>query len=154
MLLCFQAGDQRYALDTQCVVEIVPRVAVRPIAHAPACVAGVFRYRGGVVPVVDLTALLLERPSGTRMSTRIILVELPPDNGDTPRVVGLIAERVVDTLDAGPGAGVPPGVRVDEAPYLDDVVEDNGELVQLVRADRLLPPDVRRMLYAAVEEAS
>ena len=39
------------------MAEVLPRLPLKPIAQAPHWVAGVFAYRGAVVPVIDLSAL-------------------------------------------------------------------------------------------------
>ena len=75
LLLTFQAAGQLYAVDAARIVEVVPRVNLRPLPHAQAFLAGVFEYRGDVVPVVDLGVLLGAGPAPDRLSTRIILVD-------------------------------------------------------------------------------
>lgn len=44
--LLFSIGNDRYALESSQVVEVVPRVELWQVPKAPAYVAGVFRYRG------------------------------------------------------------------------------------------------------------
>ena len=75
LLLTFQAAGQLYAVDAARIVEVVPRVNLRPLPHAQAFLAGVFEYRGDVVLVVDLGVLLGAEPAPDRLSTRIILVD-------------------------------------------------------------------------------
>ena len=65
------------------VVELVPRVELRPVPHAPAFLAGLLGYRGKVVPVIDLGVLLELAPCRGSLSTRIILVNDAP--GDQNR---------------------------------------------------------------------
>ena len=80
LLLTFTAGLNRYAVDVARVIELVPRVELRPIPHAPAFLAGLLGYRGKVVPVIDLGLLLDVAPCQDRLSTRIILVDDSPDD--------------------------------------------------------------------------
>src|SRR5271170_2284779 len=91
LLLTFTAGANRYAVDVARVVELIPRVELRPVPHAPAFLAGLLGYRGKVVPVVDLGVLLDAPPCPDRLSTRIILVNAMP--GESHR-------RVPDRHDA------------------------------------------------------
>ena len=58
LLLTFTAGANRYAVDVARVVELVPRVELRSVPHAPPFLAGLLGYRGKVVPVIDLGLLL------------------------------------------------------------------------------------------------
>ena len=78
LLLTFTAGAHRYAVDVARVVELVPRVELRDVPHAPASLAGLLGYRGQVVPVIDLGVLLGAAPCQDRLSTRIILVNDAP----------------------------------------------------------------------------
>src|SRR5688572_27751379 len=101
LALAFNVGKDRFALRCADVVEVVPRVHLRDIPHAPEYIAGMFTYRGQIVPVIDLGLLLWKAPCADRMSTRIVLVRYPPPPGPS-KVIGLLAERVTEaiTLDA------------------------------------------------------
>jgi chemotaxis-related protein WspB len=79
LVLTFRAAGNDYALEVRRVVEVVPRINLREIPHAPDCLLGLFDYRGVVVPVVDLGILLGASPCQNRLSTRIILVESQPE---------------------------------------------------------------------------
>ncbi len=88
LLLTFTAAGEHYALDVAGVIELVPRVELRAIPHAPAFLAGLLGYRGEVVPVIDLGLLLGSSPCPDRLSTRIILVNSAPggqNRGDETR---------------------------------------------------------------------
>lgn len=43
LFLVFRIGEQRFALDTHEVVEVLPRLPLKPIAHTPRWVAGCWR---------------------------------------------------------------------------------------------------------------
>jgi chemotaxis-related protein WspB len=74
LLLTFRAAENLYALDVARVVEVVPRIDLRRFPHAPAFIAGMFDYRGTVVPVIDLGILLGSTACRNQLNTRIILV--------------------------------------------------------------------------------
>ena len=78
LLLTFIAGANRYAIDVARVVELVPKVELRSIPHAPPYLAGLLGYRGKVVPVIDLGLLMGTAPCRDCLSTRIILVNDAP----------------------------------------------------------------------------
>src|SRR5580693_10375802 len=80
LLLTLTAGANRYAIDVTRVVELVPRVELRAIPHAPVFLAGLLGYRGTVIPVIDLGLLLGGAPCRDCLSTRIILVDDTPDD--------------------------------------------------------------------------
>lgn len=150
LFLLFQLGSERYALDAGQVVAVLPRLGVKAIPHAPSSVAGLCQYRGGPVPVIDLSELALGRPSANRLSTRIVLVQYPhpgPDPVGGPHLLGLLAERATETLRRDPEDFVAPGVSVDAASYLGRVTADARGLIQRIEVQRLLPPSLRALLF-------
>src|SRR5262245_53062290 len=108
LLLAFRLGDDRYALDSGRIVEVLPLVHIKRMLGAPAGILGSFNYRGRFVPVIDLSERLLERPAEPRLSTRLVLANLT-GSGD-PVVVGLIVENATETLRVDAADLVPPAV--------------------------------------------
>ncbi len=72
LFLVFHIGHERYALKATEVAEVLPRLPLKPIAHAPLWVAGIFAHRGAMVPVIDLSALTFGEPAQARTSTRLV----------------------------------------------------------------------------------
>jgi chemotaxis-related protein WspB len=148
LFLLFQLGDDRYALDTSRVAEVLPLVAITPIPQAPAGVAGLFNYRGAPVPAIDLSRLTLSRPAPARLNTRLVVVHYPDDRGDT-HLLGLIAEKVTETVRRDPAEFVASGVTLDRAPYLGPIAADARGLLQWIQVENLLPPSVRDVLFTS-----
>jgi len=146
LFLLFQAGKDRYAIGAREVVEVVPLVRFKSIPHAPHWVAGVFSYRGTAIPVVDLTQLMVERPSRGWMSTRIIVVSLRAENGEK-HLLGLLAEKVRETVRLANDDFREPGVTVPGTRYLGKVAGVMGSLVQKVDTETILDEDVRALLF-------
>src|SRR3954467_13970536 len=117
LLLVFRVAEAPYAVEAGRGVEVVPRVALRALPHAPEALAGLFRYRGRVVPVIDLGVLLGDGPSPTRLSTRIIVVDdLMPARGRAH--LGLVPGRVVGFRRVVDGRIVPQAPLLGRNPYL------------------------------------
>jgi chemotaxis-related protein WspB len=146
LLLVFQIGGERYALDASTVNEVLPLVDIRPIPYAPIGIAGMFDYRGTPVPAVDLCALTVGRAAERSLSTRIVIVDYP-DGAGGAQPLGVIAEKATQTIRREPSEFLEPGVRSHGAPYLGPVTRDAGGLVQRVEVTRLLPPSVREVLF-------
>jgi chemotaxis-related protein WspB len=147
LFLVFRIGSERYALQAIEVAEVLPRLPLKPIAHAPHWVAGVFAYRGAVVPVIDLGALTFGTPSQSRTSTRLVLVHYRPDESAQAQLLGLILEQATDTLRCNPADFQPYGLDNRQAPYLGPVREDAHGLLQWVRVADLLDTSVRTLLF-------
>ncbi|PNB50559.1 chemotaxis protein CheW [Pseudomonas sp. GW456-12-10-14-LB2] len=147
LFLLFRIGSERYALRATEVAEVLPRLPLKPIARAPHWVAGVFAYRGTVVPVIDLSALTFGHPAQARTSTRLVLVHYRADDSQPSQWLGLILEQATDTLRCNPDDFQPYGLDNRQAPYLGPVREDAQGLVQWVRVNDLLDESVRTLLF-------
>ncbi|MDQ0705715.1 chemotaxis-related protein WspB [Pseudomonas sp. W3I7] len=149
LFLVFRIGGERYALKATEVAEVLPRLPLKPIAHAPLWVAGIFAHRGAMVPVVDLCALTFGTAAQARTSTRLVLVNYQPQPWIEARWLGLILEQATDTLRCDPAEFQPYGLANREAPYLGPVREDALGLMQWVGVADLLTDDVRALLFAS-----
>ncbi len=137
LALLFHIGDTMYTIKCDKIREIAPMVMLKTVPHAPDYFAGYFNYRGAIVPVMDLCRLIQGGPCRMRLSTRIILVDYPgPDN--TSYIIGLMAERVTETVKKPEDAFKQSGVRSKDAPYLGGIVMEHGEMIQYIDLD-LLP---------------
>ncbi|CAM2895390.1 chemotaxis-related protein WspB [Pseudomonas gessardii] len=148
LFLVFHIGSERYALKATEVAEVLPRLPLKPIAHAPAWVAGIFAHRGYMVPVIDLSALTFGTPAQARTSTRLVLVNYRPQAWQAPRWLGLILEQATDTLRCDPADFQPYGLDNRQAPYLGPVREDERGLMQWIGVADLLTAEVRALLFA------
>jgi chemotaxis-related protein WspB len=147
LVLTFQVGAERLALDTRRIEAVVPRVPLRRVAGGPPWLAGVLVYHGAVVPVIDLHHLVGAGECPAHLSSRIVLVP-DPTAGDG-RLVGLLAAQVdnlQEVKSAAPMNLAAPG-RADLGP----VVAQGASVLRLLDLDRLLP-DSARQLVAATQE--
>ncbi len=138
LVLLFQLGADRYALDATRIAEVLPLVVIRPVPHAPAGVAGVFDYRGEPVPVVDISMVVLGRPAERQLSTRLLVID-PPDPLRGSRRIGLIAEKATQTVRRERTDFVDSGVSNERAAYLGPIMRDAGGFVQWIDVGGLLP---------------
>ncbi|MGP0068277.1 MAG: chemotaxis protein CheW [Isosphaeraceae bacterium] len=143
LILTFSAGGNRYAVDVARVVELVPRVELRVMPHAPGFLAGYLGYRGQVVPVIDLGLLLGAGPCPDRLNTRIILVKYTPEDhnqsedGQAGKLLGLIAEQVSDLTRVQPEQVTPAPMQLPQAPYLDTIAQTDEGFVPLIQVSKL-----------------
>ena len=152
LFILFHLGTDRYALPARDVVEVLPLLACKAILGAPPGVAGLIDYRGTAVPVVDLTALTLGRPSARRVSTRLLMVRYPHPRGGE-RLLAVVAERATEMLSKEPADFLTTGVASDTARFLGPVVRDARGLVQRVDVHALLTDALRAALYPEISDA-
>src|ERR1700719_1999815 len=146
LFLKFRIGSESYVLDTAQIAEVLPLLEITRVPHAPAGVAGLINYRGGCVPVIHLSEVMLGEPARPHISTRLILVHY----GE--HLLGLIAEQATEMMRREAGSFADSGLASDAAPYLGPVTQDGGRLVRRIDVQKLLPPDISSVLFRQVEE--
>jgi chemotaxis-related protein WspB len=159
LLLTFKAGANRYAIDVARVIELVPRVELTTIPHAPSFLAGLLGFRGKVIPVIDLGSLLNSVPCRDCLSTRIILVNdatgdensatnslapigsghlnSPAVRAPEARLLGLIGEQVSDLNYIQPDQLAPAPVQLRQMSFLDAIVQTDEGIIQLIAVERI-----------------
>jgi chemotaxis-related protein WspB len=148
LFLIFKLGNDRYALEANRVVEVLPLVEIKKLPQAPKGVAGIFNLRGRPVPVVDLSELTFGVPSRERLTTRIVVVQ-HADAAGRNQLLGLIAEYVTQTVRRDPEEFVHSGVTFADAPYLGPVLMDEQGAIQWLHSHRLLSQPIRELLFAS-----
>ncbi|MGA9381777.1 MAG: chemotaxis protein CheW [Phormidium sp.] len=136
LILIFHIGSSLYAIDSYHVIEVIPRVTYREVAYVPKYVAGLFNYRGAIVPVIDLCQLLRGTPSKPYLSTRVIMVSYPGKDNRL-QYIGLMAERVIKTMNKPEIEFVNSGIQADQAAYLGGMMMDEKGMIQRIDIDRL-----------------
>jgi chemotaxis-related protein WspB len=129
LVLLVRAADQLYCIRAASVVEVVPRVPLQPVPHAPGALAGLLHYRSEVIPVIDLRALVAGSASESLLSTRIAVI-------DGGRRFGLIAERVTEALQIAESEIEPAPVTLESSRWLGGVLVHDGQLVRELLVDR------------------
>ena len=95
-LLTFTTGGQQYGVDTRNIVEVLPFISAQELPQQAEEIRGLIRYRGKLLPVIDLCQLILGRPCQLRLGTRTIVVKtIPEKNEDTSLLFAITAEDVV-----------------------------------------------------------
>jgi chemotaxis-related protein WspB len=146
LFLKFRIGNERYALDTTQIVEVLPLIEITPVPQAPAGVAGLIVYRGKFVPVIDLSELALSEAAPSHISTRLILVRYGEE------LLGLIAEQATDVMRCDAESFSDTGVSSDSAAYLGRATQHEGALVRLIEVRNLLPASVSSTLFRQAKE--
>ena len=146
LFLLFHVGRERYCLEASKVIEVAPMVHFNTLPRVPAYVPGLVNYRGAVVPVIDLSAMLTGVMCRPLLSTRIILIDYVSID-KTHHTLGLLAEHVTETISCREDAFQPPGIEIGDARFLSGVIFTEEGMIQKVEVERILPEDVRMRLF-------
>jgi len=146
LFLLFQLDADRYALPARDVQEVLPLVATKALPGAPAGIVGLANYRGQAVPVLDLAIPTLGRPSARRVSTRLLIVNLPGPAG-REQLLGVMVEHATEMIAKTPADFRPLSVATVGARYLGPIAQDPRGMIQQVDVAALLTPELRAALY-------
>ena len=150
LLLLFEIGNGRYALDVNQIIEIVPLVKLKKIPITPVYVSGLMNYRGEGIPVIDLCLLIDNIPFEDALSTRIIIINYPiKGEGDKP--LGLISNNVTETVRTQLSKPPPAGVFMDKSLYGGEVTPETTEMIQWFDIKKMLPEKEITVLFEEEE---
>jgi chemotaxis-related protein WspB len=150
LYLLFELGGDRYALDVQHVVEVLPQVESKTLLGAAVGVTGLMNYRGKPVPLLDLPQLTLGQPCARRMSTRIIVTKWSGTSGES-HLVGLLAERVTETMRRKASDFKEISSNGCRGTFAGAVATEGRSLIQRVEVKDLIPRSLQDTLFAEVE---
>lgn len=135
LMILFSAGTNLFACDTEHIIEVVPRVKLSIVPHTPNYFCGLMNYGGYPVPIVDFCQLVSIHPSKDSLHTRIILFSHP--SGGEPLILGIVAEKITETILLKRSRFINSGVIVENLPFLAGVYSTENETIQYVEIEKL-----------------
>lgn len=136
LTLLFQIGPDRYALDSENIIEVFPKIKLKQLPRTEDYVAGLINYGGIPVPVIDLPQLVTKRASSSAMHTRIILLQYTLADIGT-HLLGVIAEKVTETKEMEKTSFKDSGIKVKDLPFLGGIYTEGETAIQLFKTDEL-----------------
>ncbi len=146
LLLAFHVGEYQFAIAAKQIIEILPLTSFKSISRTPSYVAGLLDYRGRPVATINLCKLNNSKTYNRVLSSRIILVNYTAKNRQI-YPLGLIAEKVTETLNIPQQDFVAHGISTDDTAYLGGVSNNDGNLIQYVEINGLLTEELQLMLF-------
>jgi len=100
-MLTFGLGGEFFAIDAQCVREILEVPPITRVPGAPAFADGLVNVRGAIVPLADLAVVFGMALTAHAEDTRVIVIEAEIEG--EPTTIGILADKVLDvaTMDGG-----------------------------------------------------
>jgi purine-binding chemotaxis protein CheW len=133
-IVAFRAGEEVFGLEIGNVREVIEYREVTPVPRAPEFVAGIISLRGAILPVVDLRKRIGMEPTEPGPETVILVLEVDG------RRVGLVADRILDILKAGPERALRTKERKGAVAqeYIQEILKVEDRVVILLRVDQLI----------------
>jgi chemotaxis-related protein WspB len=139
--LLFSMGSDLFALPANEIEKVLPLPELQALTPAPEFVAGLLRYRGELIPVLDVNLLQGGTPCRRVVSTRIILVGSSRDSR-----LGLMVEQALEMLDLGEPQSLARELIRDSHGLLQPTVYDTAlGLVRGIHWRALLTPELRAL---------
>lgn len=136
--ITFKMGDELFAIDVQCVREVIDLSPVARVPTAPPYLRGVVNVRGKAVPVVDLRRKFGLPDVAPTVNTRILILDLMAEG--EAYVVGGLADSVHDVIELGPEDLAPPP-RL-SARWRNEVItglaQHDGDFIMLLDVQRVV----------------
>lgn len=148
-VLLFQLGINRFALNIDTVVQVIPMLKLAPLPQKHPLIEGFANIRGQLIPVIFMRQILGMPALEPQLNTPILLTLI---NG---RMIGLIMDEVNDVVVlpadqiARPDALIPDSME--GMAVLIGVAYMNGHPVFLIDADHLLNPAQVHVLNRVIE---
>ena len=139
-LLC-RAADVLCALPIEHVIETMRLPAVEPLPDAPHFIAGLAIVRGAPLPVIDVARLFGKE---SELPERLVVARVGQ------RRVGLAVAAVIGArvLSDDMLQRLPPLLREVSREAVSDIGSFDGELTVVLRAARIVPPEIFAILEA------
>lgn len=153
LFVLFYIGEDRYVVEAQKVVEVVPFVKLTKFPNTAEYIAGLCNYRAVPVPVVDVRCLIEGGMSQEVMSTRILLVKYPSHTGHE-HMLGMIVEYATETITLDVSRFHQSTVQTSEGSYVSQIMTDEHGIIQWLGVSRLLSQGDCDALYGSQIEAA
>jgi purine-binding chemotaxis protein CheW len=134
-LVVFRLDRQLYALPLKNVERALHMVAIAPVPEAPPWVPGVISLHGQVVPVVDLRQRFGRPGREPDLNDRLLVVQA------LGQTAVLWVDEVTEVLEVPSAQVEPPPQPLSRSRPLAGIVRRDEELILVLDASRLLPPE-------------
>ena len=146
LFLQFSINDQRFAIATKTIAEITPMVELTRVPKTEPYIAGLYNYRGTMLPVIDVSKLLFDSEHDMRICTRILIMQNPSNLNI--QNVGLIVEQANKTISCDTSKFTEHKLSENMADYVGQIIHDEQGEIQVVDIDKLIPAEQTNLQIA------
>lgn len=147
--LIFLVGESAFAVPVADIEVVLPVPDLEPLVGAPAHIAGLLKFQGRLVPVVDLAVLRGFEPARRHISCRLILVR---SDSEREARLALMVDKVLEVFELAPAGTLARAVTGEGGDWLQSEVHATGDLlVRAIHWRQLLPDALRDWLSEDAE---
>jgi len=151
LLLLFSAGSTRFSIRAKEIIEVLPLLELKPLLGVPEFVIGLCNYRNDFVPIIDLNLLLNKQPCQPFMTSRILMVNYPLDDGET-MILGILVEGLTESVKKNSADFSSSGIYPVDKPFLGSMIfKDEEDIIHLIDIERLLSDEVRELVLKSAK---
>jgi chemotaxis signal transduction protein len=152
LMLIFEVARQKYALNTNHVVKVLPAIKLQTMHGTSQAIAGVFNYQGHIIPVININQLLNEPTSEHKLQQRIILISQKQKNHQE-KLFGLLVEKILEATTVQPEElkHAEDLNSLFSNPYLGETFLQEKNILQQISTEHILSDQEYRDLIANVE---
>jgi len=136
MMILFYVGKNCYCCSIDYVIEVIPKIPLKPLPHVPKYFLGLFNYAGESIAVVDFSSILSDKFSKNSMHTRMILLKNPLKDAKI-NILGLVADEIVEVRDMEVEKFLSTGLKNGPLTFLEGIYNSDLDSMQQVNIPQL-----------------
>jgi chemotaxis-related protein WspB len=133
LMLCFSLFQGRYVINTDAIIEILPKVNLRQFTHASPHFLGLLNFGGLPIPIFDLRHIVEGSFCRNAMDSRLILLH----HVLSQEKFGVVVERASETVDIPFEDFTETHVKFKNLPFLGGLCVGKEETFQEIKVDPL-----------------
>lgn len=136
-MLLFHVNEDVFAIDSQYIVEIYPKISLKKMTPPHDLVAGLVNVGGKFVAVADMTEILSGKPTATLLHSRIVILSIHDAARGIQKRLAILVEKAVEVIEIGEESLHDAPTQDKSKPYLNGVLRVEGRSMQLLNVPAL-----------------
>ena len=127
LMLLFWVGDERWAISSADIKDILPLVNLQAMPYSHQAIAGLLNYHGEMVCAIDISKVMTNQAAQLVMSTRIVMVDV------ADKRLALVVERAEETTHL-----LRADKKIGDTCYVQETWQDDRGVIQRLALEPLL----------------
>ena len=145
--LLFSLCKEQFGIDVENVLRVISLDKLMKVPKAPEFIAGAISHEGNVIPVVDLSKKIDLGVTTINDKTKIIILQVHHNDGDTLSV-GVMIDEVLDVIMVNESKLLPPaleGMGFDTQ-TLDGMYKVNEDFYMILNATKIFEKELATVI--------